>query len=289
MKHNREGRNMPTIDVQVHAYERNHPGRPWVGTLVGPAEMTGDQMVKAMDEVGVDGAILVSPFSMYGYDASYALDVRAKHPGKFGLVKPVDPSDPAVADTIADWAATEGTIGIRIMMRDTVSTDPADPGLNRVLAAAAEHSMPINLLCWGRLEQAGQLAARHPNTQLVIDHLGLQQPFEPPPPAEPWAELPKVLALAAYPNIAIKISGACTLSREPFPYNDIWEPLGRIFDAFSLDRCMWGTDWTRAVKVLTYREGVEAFRVTDRLSDSDRAVLMGGTLARVYQWAPSPA
>ena len=27
---------MPTIDVQVHAYERNHPGRPWVGTLVGP-------------------------------------------------------------------------------------------------------------------------------------------------------------------------------------------------------------------------------------------------------------
>src|SRR5947207_2775354 len=92
---------MPTIDVQVHAYERNHPGRPWVGTLVGPAEMTGNQMVAAMGEVGVDGAILVSPFSMYGYDASYALDVRAKHPGKFGLVKPVDPSDPAVAREVS--------------------------------------------------------------------------------------------------------------------------------------------------------------------------------------------
>ena len=280
---------MPTIDVQVHAYERNHPGRPWVGTLVGPAEMTGDQMVAAMGEVGVDGAILVSPFSMYGYDASYALDVRAKHPGKFGLVKPVDPSDPAVADTIADWAATEGTIGIRIMMRDTVSTDPADPGLNRVLAAAAQHSMPINLLCWGRLEQAGQLAARHPNTQLVIDHLGLQQPFEPPPPAEPWAELPKVLALAAYPNIAVKISGACTLSHETFPYQDIWDPLARIFDAFGFRRCLWGTDWTRAVKLLTYREGVEAFRVTDRLSDSDRAALMGDSLTRIYNWSPSKA
>ena len=34
-----------TIDAQVHAYERNHPGRPWVGTLVGPEEMAGDQMV----------------------------------------------------------------------------------------------------------------------------------------------------------------------------------------------------------------------------------------------------
>jgi hypothetical protein len=44
------------IDAQVHAYERNHQGRPWAGTLVGPSEMTGDQMVASMDAVGVDGA-----------------------------------------------------------------------------------------------------------------------------------------------------------------------------------------------------------------------------------------
>jgi predicted TIM-barrel fold metal-dependent hydrolase len=278
---------MPTTDVQVHAYERNHPARPWVGTLHGPAEVTGDQMVTAMDAVGVDGAVLVSPFSMYGYDASYALEVRSRHPGKFGLVKPVDPSDPGVAATIAEWAAIDGTIGVRIMMRDTVSTDPADPGINRVLAAAGQHSLAVNLLCWGRLEQAGQLASRNPSTQIVIDHLGLQQPFEPPAPAEAWAELPKVLALAAHDNIAIKISGACTLSHEKFPYRDIWDPLGRIFDAFGMGRCMWGTDWTRAVGLLTYKEGVEAFRVTDRLSDSDRAALMGGTLTKIYGWSPA--
>jgi L-fuconolactonase len=280
---------MLTVDSQVHAYERNHPGRPWLGTLVGPAEVTGDQMVAAMDAVGVDGAVLVSPFSMYGYDASYALEVCAAHPGRFGLVKPVDPNDSGVADTIADWAATKGTVGIRVMMRDNVSTDPADPGLNRVLAAAAQHSLPVNLMCWGRLEQAGQLAARHPSTQLVIDHLGLQQPFAPPAPAQPFADLPKVLALAAHNNIAIKISGACTLSHEPFPYKDIWDPLGRIFDAFGFNRCLWGTDWTRAVGLLTYQQGVEAFRVTDRLSGSDRAALMGETLARVYNWSPSTA
>jgi L-fuconolactonase len=278
---------MLTVDSQVHAYERNHPGRPWLGTLVGPAEVTGDQMVAAMDTVGVDGAVLVSPFSMYGYDSSYALQVYAAHPGRFGLVKPVDPNDPGVAETIADWKAIKGTIGVRIMMRDTVSTDPADPGLNRVLAAAARHSLAVNLLCWGRQEQAAQLAARNPDTQLVIDHLGLQQPFEPPAPAQPWADLPKVLALAEYANVAIKISGACTLSHEPFPYKDIWDPLGRIFDAFGFNRCLWGTDWTRAVKLLTYEQGVEAFRVTDRLSDSDRVALMGGSLTRVYNWSPS--
>jgi L-fuconolactonase len=280
---------MPTLDSQVHAYERNHPGRPWVGTLHGPAEVTGDQMVAAMDAVGVDGAVLVSPFSMYRYDATYAQEVYAAHPSRFRLVKPVDPTDPAVADTIADWASTKGTVGVRVMLRDELSADPADPGINRVLTAAARHSLPVNLLCWGRLEQAAQLAARNSNTQLVIDHVGLQQPFEPPPPAQPFAELPKVLALAAHPNIAIKISGACTLSHEPFPYKDIWDPLARIFDAFGFDRCMWGTDWTRAVALLTYKQGVEAFRVTDRLSDSDRAALMSETLARVYNWSLSRA
>ncbi len=280
---------MPTIDVQVHAYERNHPGRPWVGVLAGPAEVTGDQMVAAMDAVGVDGALLVSPFSLYRYDASYAVQVHAAHPTRFGLIKPVDPTDPAVADTIADWGATDGTIGVRIMLNREASEDAADPGLNRVLAAAARHALPVNLLAWGRLEQAGLLAARNPATTLVIDHLGLQQPFAPPPPAEPFAELPKVLALAAHDNVMIKISGACTLSHQPFPYNDIWDPLARIFDAFGLDRCMWGTDWTRAVALLSYAQGVEAFRVTDRLSDSDRSVLMGETLRRVYKWSPSKA
>ena len=151
---------MPIFDAQVHAYERNHPGRPWVGALHGPAEVTGDQMVAAMDAVGVDGAVLVSPFSMYRYDASYALEVFAAHPTRFRLVKPVDPTDPAVADTIADWAATKGTVGVRVMLRDELSTDPADPGLNRVLATAAQHSLPVNLMCSGRLEQAAQLAAR---------------------------------------------------------------------------------------------------------------------------------
>jgi L-fuconolactonase len=275
---------MPILDSQVHAYERDHPGRPWIGTLTGPAEVTGDQMVAAMDAVGVDGAILVSPFSMYRYDASYALEVFAAHPGRFRLVKPVDPTDPAVVDTIAAWASTKGAVGIRLFLRDNASTDPADPALNRVLVTAAQHSLPVNVACTGRLDQAGQLAARNPNTRLVIDHFGLPQPHEPPPPAEPFADLPKLLALAVHDNVAVKISGVCTLSREPFPYEDIWDPLGRVFDAFGFDRCMWGTDWTRAVKLLSYEQGVEAFRVTDRLSDSERATLMGGTLQQVYKW-----
>ncbi len=55
---------------------------------MGPDEVTGDDMVAAMDAVAVDGALLVSPFRMYRYDASYALEVYSKYPGRFALIKP---------------------------------------------------------------------------------------------------------------------------------------------------------------------------------------------------------
>ena len=278
---------IPTIDSQVHAYERDRPERPWIGSLHGPPEVTGDDMVAAMDAVGVDGALLVSPWSMYRFDASYALEVFASHPGRFGLIKPFDPRVASVADEIAEWAATPGVVGARIMIMDRAIPQADDPGLNRIFAAGAKFGLPINILCWSKLLLLGELARRNSNTQIVLDHVGLRQPFERPVPAEPFSDLANVISLARYDNVAIKISGACTLSRQPFPYHDIWEGLHQIFEAFSLDRCMWGTDWTRAVELLTYEQGVEAFRVSDQLSDAERSTLMGGSLARIYNWSPT--
>jgi hypothetical protein len=47
-----------------------------------------------------------------------------------------------------------------------------------------------------------------------------------------------------------------------------------------------GTDWTRAYAVVNYEQAVEPFLKTDRLSDSERAMLMGGACAKAYRWAP---
>ncbi|PYO17321.1 MAG: hypothetical protein DMD85_23870 [Candidatus Rokuibacteriota bacterium] len=105
-------------------------------------------------------------------------------------------------------------------------------------------------------------------------------------PAQPWADLPKVLDLAKRRNAVIKVSGACTLSREPYPFPDIWDPLARVFDAWGFQRCLWGTDWTRAFAVVNYEQAVEPFRQTNRLSTSERAMLMGGACAKAYGWSP---
>ena len=278
---------MPIIDSQVHVYAANTPERPWDTTPNWPDHVDGDEMVAAMDTVGVDGAIFVNSFSMYRYDSSYAVEVHKAHPGRFGLVKPVDPGDPAVADVIADWKKTSGTVGLRIMLTHKPERPIDDPGYDLILREAVRHNLPVNLLCWGKLDKGTALIDRHPNVQFVLDHLGLLQPRTPPAPPEPWSELPKVLNLATRPNVVIKISGACTLSKEPYPFPDIWEPLARIFDAWRMDRCLWGTDWTRAFAVVNYEEAVEPFKLTERLSESDREKLMGGACAHIYGWTPN--
>src|SRR5919201_874745 len=233
---------MTIIDSQVHAYEANAAKRPWHSVPNWPDHVTGDEMVMAMYAVGVDGAIFISAFSMYRYDASYAVDVQRAHPGRLALVKPVDPEDPAVADVIADWKKTPGTVGIRIMMTQEAGREPNDPGLDRILRAAVRYDFPVNMLCWGNVDAGMALIDRHPDTRFILDHLALVQPRTPP---------------------------------------------ARVFDAWGFDRCLWGTDWTRAFAVVNYAQAVEPFRQTDRLSDSDRAMLMGGACAKAYGWSPT--
>ena len=277
---------MSIIDSQVHVYAANTPDRPWHTVPNWPDHVTGDEMVQAMDAVGVDGAIFISAFSMYRYDASYAIEVQNAYPGRFGLVKPVDPLDPAVAEAIAEWKNTPGTVGIRIMMPKEAGLGPDDPGIKLILHEAMRHDFPVNILCWGNLEVGKAVIDGHPDNRFIIDHLGIVQPRMPPAPPDPWADLPKVLDLASRPNVVIKVSGACTLSHAGYPYPDIWDPLARVFDTWGLDRCLWGTDWTRSFAVVNYKQAVEPFRLTDLLTESERATLMGGACARAYGWKP---
>ena len=277
---------MAIIDSQVHAYEANTPKRPWHSVPNWPPHVTGDEMVAAMDKVGVDGAIFISAFSMYRFDGSYAVEVQKAHPGRFGIIKPVNADDPNVADVIADWKKTPGTVGVRIMLTKQHKLDPNNPGIDRIARAAAKHDFPVNLLCWGNLDAGASIIDRNPDTRFILDHLGILQPHDPPVPPEPWTDLPKVLELAKRPNLVIKVSGACTLSHKPYPFPDIWDPLARIFDAWGLDRCLWGTDWTRAFAMVNYEQAVDAFRTTTRLNDSERAMLMGGACAKAYGWSP---
>jgi len=274
------------IDSQVHVYEADTPERPWVQKITGPRHVTGEEQIAAMDALGIDGAIIVSTYMTYLFDSSYAEQVHAKFPDRFALVKPVDSADPAVAEIMQEWKRQPGAVGVRMMLAFADTTDPADPGLNRVLSEGARLGFPVNVFATRHLDAAYDLIARNPDTVIVIDHVGLPQTYLREN-EDVWIDLPKVLRIAELPNARIKLTGAGTMSSQPYPFEDLWDRLLPIIDAFSTERCMWGTDWTRALKYLNYEQAVEYFRTSPRLSDSDRAMLMGGSTERIYGWAPA--
>src|SRR5258708_31829006 len=176
---------MTIIDSQVHAYEANTAKRPWHSVPTWPDHVTGDEMVATMDKVGVDGAIFISAFSMYRYDASYAAEMQRAHPGRFAIVKPVDPDDPAVADVVADWKKTPVAVGIRIMLPKEAGRAANDPSPHRVLRAGVRYHLPVNILCRGNLGVGTAIIDPHPHTRVIIDYLGILQPRPPPAPPPP--------------------------------------------------------------------------------------------------------
>ena len=246
--------------------------------------LTGDQLVAAMDEVGVDRALLVSPRNVYQTDTTYAQHVYQEHPDRFRLVAPFNPRDADVGDRVDAWAATPGAVGVRLFLMPGSEWGAEHPGVVAMVERATAAGLPVCVQCWQRLPAMDELAATFPDARFVVDHLGLWQPIDPLAPADAFGDLEQVLALARWLHVTVKLTGVCTLSHRPFPYDDLWEPVARVLDAFGVDRCLWGTDWQRATRILSYWQAVDAFRHHWPLTDDERVALMGANALRVFGW-----
>ena len=278
---------MPTIDAQVHSYERNHPGRPWHAALTGPPEVTGDQIwwrrwmppaLTARSWSRRSRCTGTTPLRGRGAQASSRSfrprqTRRSRRSLRRGSHRGVEAHSRhrGRAHVTCPWRLRRGPRRSRPQSR-------AGGSRTFVTASQSAHCRP-----------ARTRARAHPPQSRYADHRRSPRPRSAAQPTGAGGALGGAAEGAGARKAAerrVKISGACTLSHEPFPYKDIWDPVGRVIDAFGIDRCMWGTDWTRAVKFLTYAQDVDAFRVTERISHSDRAKLIGGTLTRNYGWSP---
>ncbi len=277
-------RPIKTVDAQVHVYERDHPGRPWRGSGHGPPEVTGETMVMIMDDQHIDAAVIVSPSSIYGWDAGYSLQTAASYPGRFGVVAPVDLSRTDLVRAVVEWTSTPYAVGFRLILSDDrIRAHALSGALGAFFEAVQDARLPLNIHAPSHLEAVEWIAMRYAGIPLAIDHLGIRTTFAPPLPPDPFKHVPALLALARFENIHVKATGIPAVSREPFPYSDIWDPLRRVIDSFGPDRVMWGTDWTRATAFYSYQECLQSFATSPALGADERSLLLGGTARRFYQ------
>jgi L-fuconolactonase len=285
------------VDAQVHAWRRDDPAHPWDPTYLnsGPVaaatlqrshakEMSFDAVLRAMDQVGVDAAIIVTP-SLYGYNNSYPLAAAAAHPARFGVVGRLDPAAVDLAEQVRAWRALPGALALRSVVTSDGHREELRSGrLEPLFRAAEEHQVPICAFWPRHLRQLREVVARYGRLQFVVDHLGLPQPPLMKVDDDLFAGLPDLLALAAHPNVAVKVSAAPTLSREPYPFRDIWPHVHRVLAAFGLERAMWGSDFTRVAELHDYRQALGFVMETDELAPGDKEQLLVHTTRKIFRW-----
>ena len=287
---------MRIIDAQFHCWESESAQWPWDPEFGKPgtpmaasrahyahAPFPATALLATMDEVGVDAGIFVLP-SIYGTDNRYALAVAATSPRRLAAIGKIDERVPGFAERLQTWRDQPGMLGVRIIVGKKERHRLESAEMIRLLSAAAKHAVPVCLYPYGCLPDVIGIADRHPQLQIVIDHLGLAAP--PPIPAEgdAFADLPLLIELARRPNVAIKVSGVPALSSQKYPFADLWPHLHRILDAYGLDRTMWGSDFTRVAELHTYREALDYIRKSSELSETDKEKLFGTTLPKVFRW-----
>jgi predicted TIM-barrel fold metal-dependent hydrolase len=232
---------MLIVDAQIHLWNAGNPTSPWHRQI--PAYLK-EHALEEMDAGGVDAAIL-TPHTPWDPNANeLCMEAARAHPDRFAILGNFALDKPESRALVDTWKQRPGMLGCRFtFIGPDQSKWPTDGTVDWLWPAAERAGLPIAMMAANFLPKVAEVAQRHPNLKLILDHLG--RPRGDTSPRDRWANLADVLALARYPNVAMKATGAPSYSDQPYPFRDLHDNLQRLYDAFGPRRWFWGTDITR--------------------------------------------
>ena len=266
----------PKIDCHLHVIDpARFPYNPQVAYKPSGQEIgTPAQLDSVMAVYGVTHALIVQPNSGYGSDNSCMLDTIARGNGRFKGVAIID-FDATAADLRALQA--QGIVG--------AAFNPTFHGVDYYKDCA-----PLVR----RLADAGmfvQVQTEHDQllhfvsllegipVRVLIDHSG--RPTVARGVNQPAFQA--LLKLADTDRVSVKLSGYAKFSQQPYPFADTRPFVEALVDAFTLDNCMWASDWPflRATERQDY--GPLVALAAELFPDAEeRAKLFSGTAKRLF-------
>ncbi len=268
---------MQIVDSQIHLWEnaRMSPQHRQIPTY------SMDDALQEMAQAGVDAAVIHPPSTLGEAVNVLAVDAVRQHPDKFCILGNFDLQRPDRLDIVKHWRQRPGMLGFRFTFNQPHQQRWwTDGSLDWFWAACEQEGLPIGLLAGGHMADLGKIAERHPGLKLHIDHHGRGGGGTDD---AAFANLGEMLALARYPNVAVKLSGAPSYSSQPYPYRNIHQYIRQIFDAFGPQRCFWGTDITRMP--CSYRQCVTMFtEELPWLQGRDKELVMGDAICDWLGW-----
>jgi len=270
----------PKIDCHVHVLD---PGRfPYGASThyrpLGQEMGTAAQLAQVMDAYGTRYALLVGPNSGYGLDNSCMLDTIARGNGRFKGVAVVG-NDATVEEL--QGLRDMGVLGVawNVTFYGVDHYRDAGPLLEKLVALGlfvniqVEHDQLLPML--PLLTNSG--------VRVLVDHCGR-------PTIDAGLDQPgfrTLLELGATRRAFIKLSGLVKFSREPSPHEDAWPFVRALVEAFTLDRCLWASDWPHLRAPTRVDYGVLLNLVLTLFPDaSERRKLMWDTPRELLGFAP---
>ena len=244
-----------------------------------------DDALAEMDLAGVDCAVIHPPSSLGEPVNSYAVEAARQHPDRFCILGHFDLESPDRETIVARWRERPGMLGFRFTFNQPHQQAWwTDGSLDWFWSACEKAELPVGLLASGpNMAALARIAAAHPGLKLLVDHIGRGGAAKRITDAAVFADLDQMLALARYPNIAIKLSAAPTYSSQPYPYRNIHGYLRRIIETFGPERTFWGSDLTRLP--CSYHQCVTMFtEEMPWLKGRDLELVMGQAIVEWIGW-----
>jgi predicted TIM-barrel fold metal-dependent hydrolase len=226
----------PKIDSHCHVLDpARFPYAPDVAYRpAGQEAGTLAQYLQVMDAYGIAHALLVGPNSGYGLDNRCLLDAIAQGAGRFKGIAVV-PND--IDRSGLQRLRERGVIGVAFNATVMGVEHYAQTGallrelasLDMLLSLQVEHDQLVALR--PLVERSG--------VRVMIDHGGRPDPAG----GVDQPGFQALLGLARTGRAAVKLSGYQKFSAQPPPYEDTRPFVDALLDTFTLDACLWASDW----------------------------------------------
>ena len=267
------------IDTHAHVFDlTKYPFHQSSGFAILPNETgTAEQYAAVLDAHRIRHAVLVNPLGGYGIDNRYMLDVISASNGRYKGIALVAHD---ITEAHLDTLMRKGIVGLRFNLSYPASPAVTGAGGARLLSLAQERGLIVQL----HYHRGSDLLyvmniVRGCRAPIVIDHCGRPELDDGPGQAGFQA----LLELGRSHNAVIKLSAIFRASQQPWPYCDMSPYIERLIEAFSFDRCIWGSDWPflRAQRRVDYGPELNGLSHWIRNRDDLQKVLWD-TPARVF-------
>jgi L-fuconolactonase len=271
------------VDAHQHFWRYDPAEYVWIGE--GMERLARDylpaDLAPLLTAEGIAGSVAVQARQTIE-ETRWRLGLAAKHPAILGVVGWVDLRSSDVGEQLREFAANPRFVGVRHVVQDEPDErfllgEAFVGGLRQLHGFGLTYDL---LLYPPQLPAAVELAGMTPEQPFVLDHLA--KPLIKPGTLDPWQA--DLRALARHPNVSCKLSGLVTEAAwQGWRRADFAPYLEVALEAFGPKRLMLGSDWPVCLLAAEYPDTVGI--VTDfiaRLSDSEQALILGGTASRFY-------